>query len=494
MRASWLAVVLIPAAYAQTPSKCADLTKFRIPGMPLLIATAKTVPASGSTPSYCQADGMINERTGAGGKTYGIGFAVALPDNWNNRFLFQGGGGYNGSVRPPLGAAAAGDTPGLARGFVVASTDSGHKGTTFDRSYDADQQASLDFAQIAVARVTEIAKQMIAGYYGKPAQYSYFVGCSTGGREGMLMTQRYPTYFDAVVSGDPAMRTGFSQIGNNWSAVAFNQIAPKDDAGKPQPNKVFSDSDKKLIVKGILDACDANDGIKDGMVFNTRACKFDPEALTCKGAKTDDCLSSQQAFALKKAFSGPHNSKGDLVYPMNPYDAGIVNLLPSSTAPAAGASPPVSIDVDQRLFALLGNPLEAITDTTWTNLSSFTAYGGKLLFYHGLSDQAFSAMDTLDYYQKMAKANGGADKVQDFSRMFLVPGMYHCRGGEFALDQFDMLSAAVNWVEKGTAPDSVVATGKAFPGRSRPLCAYPKYAFYTGQGDPQDAKNFACRE
>ena len=255
MRVLWLALslALVPGAWAQTSSKCADLTKFRIPGVPMVITKAETIPASplGTSPglpAHCQAEGMINERTGAGGKTYGIGFAVALPDNWNGRFLFQGGGGYNGSVRPPLGGAAAGDNPGLARGFAVASTDSGHKGTTFDTSYNVDQQASLDFAQVAVGRVTELAKQIVAQYYGQPSRYSYFVGCSTGGREGMLMTQRYPSYFDGVVSGDPAMRTGFSQIGNNWAAVAFNQIAPKDDAGRPQPNKVFSESDKKLIV------------------------------------------------------------------------------------------------------------------------------------------------------------------------------------------------------------------------------------------------------
>jgi feruloyl esterase len=348
-----------------------------------------------------------------------------------------------------------------------------------------------------VDRVAELAKQIIASYYGKPPEYSYFVGCSTGGREAMLMTQRYPTEFDGVISGDPAIRTGFSQIGNNWSAVAFNQIAPKDDSGKAQPNKVFSENDIKLVVNGILQACDANDGLKDGMVFNTRACKFDPDVLTCKAGKNDSCLTSQQTAAIKKAFAGPRNSKGDLVYPMNAYDAGIANLLPKPSAnpPAAGtAAPPLSIDVDQRLFALLGNPLEAVTDTTWTNLTSFSAHGGKLLFYHGMSDQAFSAMDTLDYYQRMAKANGGMEKVQNWSRFFLVPGMYHCRGGEFALDNFDLLTAAVNWVEKGTAPDSVVATGKAFPGRSRPLCAYPKYAHYKGQGDPEDANNFECRE
>src|SRR5580658_6275449 len=315
-----LSVLMLPlatVAMAQSSMKCSDLTKLQIPGVNLTITKAETIPASASAPSHCQADGIVDKRTGVGGKPYGISFAIALPDNWNNRFLFQGGGGYNGSVRPPVGGAAAGDQSGLARGFAVVSTDTGHTGATFDRSYDQDQQASLDFAQIAVGRVTEIAKQIVAQYYGKPAQYSYFAGCSTGGREAMLMTQRYPNYFDGVISGDPAMRTGFSQIGNNWAAVAYNQIAPKDDAGKPQPNKVFSEADKKLIVDGVLKACDANDGLKDGMVFNTRGCKFDPAVLTCTGAKTESCLSSPQVDALKKAFAGPRNSKGDLVYPMN---------------------------------------------------------------------------------------------------------------------------------------------------------------------------------
>ncbi|HEY6341551.1 MAG TPA: DUF6351 family protein [Bryobacteraceae bacterium] len=492
---SVLMLSLATGAMAQSSMKCSDLTKLQIPGVNLTITKAETIPASASAPSHCQADGVVDKRTGVGGKPYGISFAIALPDNWNNRFLFQGGGGYNGSVRPPVGAAAAGDQSGLARGFAVVSTDTGHTGATFDGSYDQDQQASLDFAQVAVGRVTEIAKQIVAQYYGRPAQYSYFAGCSTGGREAMLMTQRYPNYFDGVISGDPAMRTGFSQIGNNWAAVAFNQIAPKDDAGKPQPNKVFSEADKKLIVDGVLKACDANDGLKDGMVFNTRACKFDPAVLACTGAKTESCLSSPQVDALKQAFAGPRNSKGDLVYPMNAYDAGIANLLPSSNPPAANAPvPPTSIDVDQRLFNILGSPLEALTDSTWTNLSSFSAHGGKLLFYHGMSDPAFSAMDTLDYYQKMSKANGGMDKVQSWSRLYLVPGMAHCRGGDHALDQFDLLSAVMDWAEKGKAPDSVVATGKAFPGRSRPLCAYPKYAQYTGNGDPEDAKNFVCKE
>jgi len=173
MRTHWLAFVLVPMAHAQTSSKCADLTKFKIPGVPMVITKAAIIPASSASrtataetsatsatiPSHCQADGMINERTGEGGRTYGIGFSLALPDNWNNRFLFQGGGGYNGSVRSPVGTAAAGSNPGLARGFAVVSTDTGHQGATFDRTYDADQQASLDFAQVAVFQVAELANR-----------------------------------------------------------------------------------------------------------------------------------------------------------------------------------------------------------------------------------------------------------------------------------------------------------------------------------------------
>ncbi len=483
---------------ATEPSaRCTDLTRFKASEAKLVITKAQEVAASGSVPSYCRVDGMIDQRTGADGRTYGIGFAVALPDDWNERFLFQGGGGYNGSVRAPVGGAAAGDKSALARGFAVASTDSGHKGKTFDTSFNVDQQASLDFAQVAVARVTQLSKEIISGYYGESPKYSYFTGCSTGGREAMLMTQRYPSFFDGVVSGDPAMRTGFSRLGNNWRSAAFAEAAPKNAEGQREPYKLFSESDKKLLAKGLLKACDAADGIEDGMVFNTRACTFDPAVLTCKGSKDATCLSSTQVDALKRAFAGPRDSKGDVIYKMSMNDADLASFLPKPPPEGARAlaSPaPTALDVDQRLFAILNDPLEALTDSTWTNLSSFSGHGGKLLFYHGMADPTFSAMDTLDYYERMAEANGGMEKVENWSRLFLVPGMLHCRGGDSALDQFDLLTAVVNWVEKGIAPESVAATGKAFPGRSRPLCAYPKYAQYSGHGDSQDANNFICEE
>lgn len=490
MRLHFLALALVPVAYGQTSSKCADLLKFKIPGVAMTITKAEPVaadPARAGLSSYCQAEGMIDQRTGAGGKTYGVGFAIALPDNWSNRFLFQGGGGFNGTVRPPLGAAAAGDHPALVRGFAVVSTDTGHQGS--DQSFFQDQQAGLDFAYVAIGRVAVIAKQIVAHYYGQPAKYSYFAGCSTGGREAMTMTQRYPDYFDGVIAGDPAMRTRYAEIGRTWTTVAFNQIAPKDDAGKLAASPVFSDADKKLVVNGILDACDAQDGLKDGMIFNTRACKFDPVVLACRGSKSDACLTSQQAGALKKAFSGPRNLRGDLVYPSSAYDTGI-----SLPGVLRGPTLATDIDVDGRMAAVLADAMNALTDTTSTYLSSFSGHGGKLLFYHGMSDTGFSPLDTIDYYQKMSQANGGMDQVQSWSRLYLVPGMGHCRGGAATLDDFDLLSGVVNWVENGTAPDSVIATGKAFPGRSRPLCAYPKHAEYRGQGDPEDAKNFVCRE
>jgi len=497
--------------------KCASLVNLKIPSSTMVItkadeistAPAGTVRASGlspdmipvAIPSYCRADGAIDQRTGADGKSYAISFAIALPDNWNGRFLFQGGGGLNGTVNPPLGGQAAGDVPALARGFAVVSTDTGHKGAVFDASFMKDQLASLNFAYIAVGRVAVLAKQIIAEYYGQPAKHSYYDGCSTGGREGMLMSQRYPTYFDGIISGDPAMRTGYSNIGLTWARVAFAQIAPKDASGNPDPTKDFSDGDKKLLADAIMTSCDAKDGLKDGMIFNPEACHFDPAVLQCKSAKTDSCLTSQQTGALEKAFSGPKDSHGNQVYSSFPWDTGYLSgvggpfgsFLPSAGPnPLASVLPPADLDIDKLVTGVEANENQTLTDTTWTNLSTFFGHGGKLVFYHGTSDPVFSPFDTLAYYEKMVSANGGLDSAMNSSRFFFVPGMNHCQGGPATLDKFDLLGAVVNWVEDGTAPDSVVATGKAFPGRSRPLCAYPKHAQYRGQGNPEDAGSFEC--
>jgi feruloyl esterase len=431
-------------------------------------------------------DGVIDKRIGSDGKLYGIGFAITLPDDWSGRFLQQGGGGLNGSVAFPLGAQAAGSQPALLRGFAVVTTDTGHEGTNgFDASFQGEQQAALDFAYQAVGRVAGLAKQIVAQYYGRAADHSYFAGCSTGGREGMLMVERHPTFFDGVVVGAPAMRTNFSGIGDEWVAVALNQ-APK-----------LSDGDKKTIIDGIVNQCDAADGLEDGLVFNTQ-CKFDPRLLVCKGPKADGCLSSEQAAALEKGFAGPKDSKGRQVYAGFPFDTGIAATqgipghLNGGRNPVGPSFAATTMDVDAReRAALSGNAMLTMT-SEWTQLNTFSSRGGKLLFYHGVSDPWFSANDTIDYYQRLAKDNGGVSQVMNWSRLYLAPGMGHCQGGAATLDSFDLLGAVVNWVEKGTPPDEVVATGRAFPGRSRPLCAYPAHAQYKGSGDIEDAKNFTC--
>src|SRR5688572_24855599 len=316
---------------APTPPACAALMKLQVAGMALTVTKSEwftagaPLPGRGggapstapsNLPAYCRLDGVLDRRTGTANTTYGIGFALALPENWNGRFLFQGGGGLNGSVQPPLGAQAAGASSGLSRGFAVVSTDTGHQGMGgFDASFMQDQQASLDFAYAAIGRVTEVAKRIIAQHYGKPPDRSYFAGCSTGGREAMLMTQRYPRYFDGVVAGAPAMRTSFSGIGDRWVAATLNEIAPKNAQGQPVTRDALSDSDKKTVLDGLTNACDAGDGLKDGLIFNINACRFDPKVLVCKGAKTDGCLSMAQATTLEKAFSGPKDSRGRQVYP-----------------------------------------------------------------------------------------------------------------------------------------------------------------------------------
>ncbi|MBI2994539.1 MAG: tannase/feruloyl esterase family alpha/beta hydrolase [Gammaproteobacteria bacterium] len=498
-------------ASAEENTKCTALTAFSLTGVALEIGKADHMPAgnvtatpgrpgySGPLPAHCRVEGVIDRRTGVAGIEYGIRFALALPDAWNGRFLFQGGGGLNGMVAPPIGENAAGDLPALARGFAVVTTDTGHQGQgPFDAGFLADQEATLNFLDKANGKVTIVAKALINAFYARPAAHSYFVGCSTGGREGMIMSQRYPEHFDGIVAGAPAMRTGYSNLGLRSISVALNQAAAKDQNGNPIPGSALSAGDRQLIVEAVVKACDTDDGLEDGMLFNPQACDFDPSDLVCAGAKTDACLSPAQAKAVQTAFSGPKASNGRQVYTGTLYDTGIAategipGVLNGAAGPVGPRNPTVQ-DVDAEAAAVAIEPLTLGDTNWWTNLSTFSGHGGKLMFYHGVSDPWFSALDTVKYYRNLAEANGGAAATRAWSRLFLVPGMGHCGGGPAALDRFDFLTAIVDWVEEGRAPGSVTATGKAFPGRSRPICPYPQHAHYTGAGNPEDAASFECR-
>ncbi len=489
------------AASAPAPINCTSLTKLHVPGAAFEILKAEQLPAAATPvalPAHCRIEGVMDKRTGVDGKAYAIRFAVALPDAWNGRFLFQGGGGLNGVLLPPLGAGAAGDAPALTRGFAVTSTDSGHAGTGFDASFLNDQEATLNFLYQANAKVTVVAKQIVAAYYGKAAAHSYFVGCSTGGREAMMMSQRFPGYFDGIVAGSPAMRTNYSNLALRWIATSLNGAAPKDESGKPQTSKALSATDRKLIADALLQSCDALDGARDGLIFDTQHCKFDPQVLACKSEKTDACLSAQQVSAVKQGLAGPRSSDGRQVYPAHPYDTGItfsgrglpgvlVNLIIPEGAPASGTS--MNVDVE----AAAANDARAMAGDTnaWTNLSGFSGHGGKLIFYHGVSDPWFSSLDTQQYYERLTKDNPAP--VSNWSRLFLVPGMGHCAGGDATLDKFDMVDAIVNWVEKGQAPERIVASGTSMPGQTRPLCPFPRHAQYTS-GDEKSAASYQCTE
>src|ERR1019366_20675 len=291
----WPVLAFSTSAWAEHPNSCASLMYFKAPSVeiskaaPITAGTTEPNPwgpgHSAPIPAYCRVEGVMNRRTGLGGEEFGISFALAMPDKWNGDFLMQGGGGGNGVVMAPLGLNAAADTPALMRGFAVVSTDTGHKSHRgpFDFDFMKDEQAYLDFAYLANAQVATLAKQLIARYYGKPAAFSYFSGCSTGGREGGILSQRYPTVFNGIISGDPAMRTGLSNLAiGKWIPVAFNQIAPKDADGKPIITQAISDADRKLIMDALLKNCDALDGVADGMISDPLGCEFDPAALTCK--------------------------------------------------------------------------------------------------------------------------------------------------------------------------------------------------------------------
>ncbi len=458
-------------------------------------AVAAPGGAETTLPPHCHVVGSFEQRTGVAGKEYAIGFALNLPADWNGRFLFQGGGGLNGSIREPLGAQAAGERNALERGFAVVSTDSGHQGAGFDASFMADQQALLNFQFQANAKTTEVVLPMVAAYYGEAPHHRYFVGCSTGGREGMIVAQRYPFLFDGIVSGAPAMRTTVSNLALRWISHQYRK------AGVETPRDPFTPDEERLVMDALLERCDALDGLADGLIFNRTSCDFDPRELACSASPQGaQCLADNKAEALARAMAGPVNAAGQPVYVSYPYDTGIDDAGGLPGLLLAGGSPPIGahgadleeLDVDAEYLAAVAAPEAVGSTATFYNLTSFIGEGGKQIFYHGEADAWFSANDTVRYFEALGDANAAVQPLDAYGRLYLVPGMGHCQGGELTPDSFDLLTPIVDWVENGAAPGAVTATGRSMPGQSRPLCPYPSYAHYVG-GDTADAASYECR-
>lgn len=482
------------------------------------ITSATPAPSDSLLPEHCIVQGRINPRIGVNDTPFAIGFELRLPTKWSGRFFFQGGGGNDGSFSRAIGSIANGGRPALSRGFATVKTDGGHTGALASM-FGFDPQARIDHAYNAFDKTAVTAKAIIAFYYGKMPDKSYFAGCSGGGRQGMMFTQRFPEYFDGVIASAPAMSvaTGAS-ISVAWESIAYDSIAPTDAEGNTILSQAFSNADLALVSNAILDACDGTDGLIDGLINNREKCTFDPWVLECAGTKETTCLSSEQVNALEKGFGGPFNSCGEPLYINWPWDAGISaagwrqwKLGTSPTATPNSLFFLLMQDAIRNEFFTPPEPAFSILDfdfdtdparmqafgeiyDTWQDaeIAAYRDHGGKLLIFHGVSDPIFSANESIDYYERLVAANHGPVKAGAFARLFLVPGMVHCGGGP-STDLYDSLSAMINWVENEIAPDRIIAAGSAFPGWTRPLCPYPKYGHYTGKGSIEDADNFVCR-
>ena len=512
-----------PAATADPAARCAALRAPLIQG--LVIETAALVPAgrvkTGASdtsqvelPAHCLFRATLGARTGAAGQQLGIGIELRLPLEWNGGFLFQGGGGLDGVLGPSYGLVSGNHfPPALTRGYAVVATDGGHRAASaIDPHFALDQQARLDYAYNALDKTTLVAKELIGRFYGSAPKHSYFVGCSNGGRQAMMAAERLPLQFDGIVAGDPSFRLTRTNIDEAWNEIVLARAAPKDANGRPIISQALSPADLQLVSTAVLKQCDARDGLADGMINDFRGCDFDPGVLTCTAGKTPQCLSAIQITALKTLMAGPHDSQGRALYAAFPYDAGISNqayyrmhLGTSTDGTPNSADATLGFDTLRYLAMTPANPgfdvfgfdfdkdvaltteSSKIVDADATDLSSFAGHG-KLLLYHGLSDQGLSPLDTLAWYEHLHAPTGS---VRDWARLFMIPGMTHCAGGP-ATDQFDMLAAIVAWVEQGTAPERIIARGDAFPGQSRPLCASPQIARYSG-GDPHNADSFRCQ-
>jgi hypothetical protein len=505
--------------------------------------------ASLPLPAHCKLTGAINERTSAvDGKPYAIGFELRLPFDWNGKFFFQGGGGNDGVIRDAFGAlsfAQGGSTSNaLTQGYAVVSTDAGHKAEAAPivggALFGMDPQAGLDYGYNAVTEVTVVSKSIIQRFYGKRPERSYFMGCSNGGRQAMIAAARLADQYDGVVAGNPGFNLPKAAIQHAWDSQAFAAVAPKTPEGNPIISQAFSPADMSLVAAKVLEKCDALDGVADGMVNNAPACTaaFKLSELTCAGEKTATCLSSAQVRSLQNVFAGPRNSQGNSLYADWPFDAGVGafgwRIWKMGTAPAAtpnsiiatmgGASLPYIFSSPPTALSgagttvidyLLGynfdteagkvnassgvysqSPMAFMTPPNPTDLSAFKKRGGKMIVVHGNSDPVFSVNDTIRWYGDLNTAQKG--DAASFARLFTVPGMAHCSGGP-STDNYDALGSLVNWVEKGVPPDRIEASAraanadaKAWPTRTRPLCAFPKIAKYKGSGDVEVSSSFVC--
>lgn len=480
---------------------CESLAALSLPDT--TITLAQTVPAGtftapGSTaaqanpsltnlPAFCRVTATLRPSSDSD-----IKVEVWLPAmTWNGKYQAVGNGGWAGSiVYTALGEA-------IKRGYATSSTDTGHVGGTAKEMLGHPEKL-IDYSYRAIHEMTVKAKAITEAFYASSPRLSYFVGCSAGGRQALLEAQRFPNDFNGIIAGAPAINTTpMYQAARMW----VPQATLKDPASYIPPSKY------PMIHQAVVNSCDGLDGLKDGLIDDPRHCTFDPKVLECKGGDSPSCLTAPQVEAAKKIMTPvKHPRTGKELLP---------RLEPGAelgwNVQAGGPEPYENVlerlkyviykdpnwDWKTFNFATGLAPLEKLDDpanATDPNLTPFMSRGGKLLIYHGWADQQVVPMSTINYYDSVLHTMGGPTQASSWLRVFMVPGMGHCRGGD-GPNNFDTVTALETWVEHGKAPEQIIASHSAAGrvDRTRPLCAYPMVARYKGTGSIDDAANFACR-
>jgi hypothetical protein len=517
---------LVPTVMAQdakpdNSSRCSALESIDLSAIQdarTQITKSNFEPSAGDRPAYCRALGYVEPN---------IGIEIWLPALWNGKLLEIGCAGYCGTTlnsNAVLGCAKA-----LRKGYACIASDQGHRGTLVDTLWaHGNIQAQVDFAFRATHVVALAGKAITSRYYDQPLTRAYFTGCSSGGLQGLMEAQRFPSDFDGIVVGAP---------GQDNSAIYLNGLWEKLASVNSQGNPIFGASSLRTLHNAALAACDMDDGVKDGIISNPRACHFDPATLICRAHSTATCLSSEQVDAAKKIYEGPTTSNGQKLYSRGPMP-GAELTFPQT----AGDGQSVFDSKAFRFFAFASDPgpswkvgdfnfdekrleeMGALNDATNPDLSRFKGSGGKLILYQGWADGSVPPLETVNYYENVEKVMGGRGETSDLVRLFMIPGMAHCFGGAGAND-FDFLSYLEEWVENGRAPDKIIGAHieldeflekhsepwTAHPERAegelsaflldpksrvftRPVFPYPVHSRYRGTGDPKKAENFEASE
>jgi feruloyl esterase len=488
------AIAGLAGGVAAAQDACSPLTKLELEHT--TVASAANVPGDTAkrAPAYCEVHATITPVPGSK-----IGAVYRLPENWNGKVLGIGGGGFAGNVRAESAAE------GLSRGYAVIQNDMGHPSeSALDPSFAVDAsghrntEGIVDFGHRATHLATVVGKEVVERFYGREPARAYWQGCSTGGRQGLAEVQRYPDDYDGVIAGAPV-----------YTPLTYANAMLRVQMFHARPESNLAPEHVPLIRDAVLAACDAKDGLADGILTDPRKCTWDPAELQCGASQSSGaaCLSPAQVETVRRAYSGVKMKDGryaamplmrggesDWVARMvgTPNQPRGVNALLGAPFMAyiAVGDPKydfMTFDPERDFRTLDGGIAAAEVHQQNPNIAPFVNGGGKLLLWHGFNDPGPSPLSTIAYYDAVRAAVPAA---RDSMRLFLAPGVLHCGGGS-GPDRFDTLTALENWVERGVAPASMVATKQGSP-LSRPLCPYPALPRYKGTGDPNDAASFEC--